>query len=103
MIHWRNEGEHFKVGLNVMLARGHLSVCWVSYDFATHMGASNGFDISRRGIRRRKAQWNVIENYLRLRDVVVVHAETFQDMLAAQDFDVQYADARTYVNVAKLH
>lgn len=85
MIHWRKEGQHFKLGLNIMFARGHLSVCWAWYDFADQEGSFRGFDVSRRGIRRRSARWNVVHNFLAVNDLSLVNNEILQDLLNAQE------------------
>lgn len=103
MIHWRKEGQHIKIGLNIVWARGHFTVAWVGYDFASHTGSMRGFDLSRHGLRRRSAQWNVIENYLRVRDLALVHVETLQDLRDAEAADLRYADSITYVRATRLH
>lgn len=103
MIHWRNEGQHFRIGLNFMLARGHFSVCWVSYDFARQKGSFSGFDLSRRGLKRRSARWNVIDNFLRMHNMALVHAETLEDLVAAEQASMRRNEPFAYLKPQAFH
>lgn len=103
MIHWRNEGQHFKIGLNVMFARGHLSVCWVSYDFAEQEGSCRGWDLSRRGLKRRTARWNVVHNYLAVRELSVINTEVLQDLLEEQRVFMRGTDRTALIRPRRYH
>lgn len=85
MIWIRKAGDYFRVGLNVCFARDHIAVHWVWYDFAKHEGSHRGFTISRKGFRRRRDRWNVIESYLSLNHLEAVHAEVLADLKEAEN------------------
>ena len=84
MISIRPQGGYFKIGLNLCFARDHIAVHWAWYDFARHEGWHKGFTISRKGLRRRSARWNVIDSYLRIHDLEAVSAEVLRDLRAAE-------------------
>jgi hypothetical protein len=103
MIHWRKEGEHFKLGLNIMFARGHFSVCWAWYDFARNEGSMRGLDVSRRGIRRRSARWNVVQNFLAINDLALVHTEVLQDLVSEQDWSMRVNERISFIRPRNYH
>ena len=98
MIHLRKEGDYLKIGLNLCFARNHVAVHWVWFDFARREGSHRGFTVSRHGFRRRSARWNVVDEYLKLNNLSLVHEEVLQDLRNAEAADLRYADSITYVH-----
>lgn len=87
MIHYTREGEYLRLGLNFRFTGG-LHLIWVWYDLATR-------EITTRRIRflvRPRLRFvmagpvkhNVVETYLRLNDLEVVHRETLADLKAIE-------------------
>jgi hypothetical protein len=103
MICFRKEGEYLKIGLNVCFASNHVAVHWVWFDFARHEGSHRGFTISRRGVRRRGARWNVVEEYLKVRNLSVVHEEVLQDMREAEKTSMRANERYSLIKPGRAH
>lgn len=97
MISIREQGEFLKVGLNLCFASNHVAVHWVWFDFATHEGSHRGFTISRKGLRWRKARWNVIDEFMRLRGLEMVNAEVLQDLKATEKSVMRVNEPLAYI------
>jgi hypothetical protein len=93
MIHFKKEGDFFKLGLNLYRAPGGFVAVWVWFDFAK----CETF-VARLRLRLSKAPrilWsvervNIIESHLRRHDLEMVHKEVLKDLIA-----VEMADKRT--------
>lgn len=87
MIHYKVEGQHWSLGLNFRPTPGGITLAWVWYSIPRH-------ELSVRRLRLRfpRRPWilpsvdrfNVIDNYLRLHDLQIVHRETLQDLRALE-------------------
>ena len=83
MIHYTKEGQFLKLGLNFRFTKGGFSFLWAWYDFATRNAVTYRFRLRMHRKPRilwEVARFNVVENYLRIRDLCVVHTETLQDL-----------------------
>lgn len=93
MIHFKKEGDFFKLGLNLYRATGGFVAVWVWFDFAK----CETF-VARLRLRLHRAPrilWsvervNIIESHLRRHDLELVHKEVLKDLIA-----VEMADKRT--------
>ena len=87
MIHHTPEGHHIKLGLNFKRSRGGFCLLWAWYDFAKHEATTYRFRFRmhlRPYIIRSVEKFNVIEDYLRVRDLELVHREVLQDLNATE-------------------
>lgn len=88
MIHFSQEGHHRKLGLNLYRCAGGFVAVWSWYDFHTYTATSYRFRL-RMHLRPRIMwsvdRYNVIENYLRARDLELVHKEVLEDLMAEED------------------
>lgn len=97
MIHFRTDGEFLRVGLNLCVTRNRITVHWVWYDFVRNEGSHRGFTLSRNGFRRRSARWNVIDEYLKARNLSVVHDEVLQDLYEADAARRRNAESMSFI------
>lgn len=97
MIWIRKAGDFFRVGLNLCFARDHMAVHWAWYDFARHEGWHKGFTVSRKGIRRRSARWNVIDEYARTNNLEMVNREVLADLKEAENDHMRQIDEFSYL------
>lgn len=98
MINIRAEGDYFKIGLNLCFARNHVAVHWVWFDFERHEGSYRGFTVSRKGFKVRRANWDVVKDYMRIRNLEMVHKEVLQDLVDAERHEMRQRDEWAYVN-----
>lgn len=88
MIHWTPEGTHVKIGLNFRRSRGGFGLLWAWYNFARHEGITYRFRL-RLHMKPRliweTKRWNVIDNYLGIRDLIPVSRELHQDMIKGEE------------------
>ena len=103
MIYLRKEGQYLKIGLNITLMPDNLVVSWVWFDFARQEASSRGFAVSRHGFRRRAARWNVIDNYLRMNELSVVHTEVLQDLKAVEASTLRLNEHLSYIKPRSTH
>ena len=88
MIHFKKDGEFFKLGLNLHRAPGGFVAIWVWFDFAK----TETF-CARLRLRmnvRPIILWsvdrvNIIEGYLHRHDLELVHKEVLEDLMATED------------------
>lgn len=88
MIHFKKEGDYFKLGLNLYLAPGGFVAIWVWFDFAK----CETF-VARLRLRLHQSPrilWsvervNIIDAYLVARDLEVVHREVLHDLKATEE------------------
>lgn len=87
MIHYTREGEHIHIGLNFRFTPGGFVLIWAWYDFAAHSATTYRF---RMRLHRKpkfmfeKNRFNVIENYMQMHNVEIVHREVLADLKAVQ-------------------
>lgn len=87
MINFTKEGCFMKLGLNLYRAKGGFVAAWVWYDVARH-----NVHVSRFRLRmhmKPRILWsrqthNVIENYMQMHNVEIVHREVLADLKAEQ-------------------
>lgn len=87
MIHFTAEGGYKKIGLNLYRAAGGFVLAWVWYDVARH--ELYGWRLRIRMHIKPRILWsveraNVVQDYLRIRDMEMVHRETLHDLHAVE-------------------
>ena len=83
MIHFKKEGDFFKLGLNLYRAPGGFVAVWVWFDFAKceTFAARLRFRLHRAPrILRSVERVNIIDGYLRRHDLELVHKEVLEDL-----------------------
>lgn len=87
MINLTKEGHPFKLGLNLTRTPGGFVAVWAWYDFATHEAVSYRLRLRLHmapHIIWQKNRFNVIDEYLKVRDFELVHREVLEDLRAAE-------------------
>ena len=85
MIHYTREGEYIHIGLNFRFTPGGFVLIWAWYDFAAHSATTYRF---RMRLHRKpkfmfeKNRFNVIDNYMQMHNVEIVHREVLADLKA---------------------
>ena len=100
MIHFKREGDFFKLGLNLYRAPGGFVAVWAWYNFATHKATMRRFRL-RMHIKPRilwsVESFNVIDNYLRTNDLELVHREVIVDLKAMEDTQKRTNEPYAYI------
>jgi hypothetical protein len=81
------DGAHMKLGLNFSGTKGGFRVLWAWYDFATRKAFLARFRLGlhiKPRIRWSVERFNVIDNYLMLNDLELVHKEVLEDLNAIE-------------------
>ena len=100
MIHHTPEGHHIKLGLNFKRSRGGFCLLWAWYAFAKHEAITYRFRFRmhlRPHIIRSVEKLNVIEDYLRVRDLELVNREVLQDLNAIESDYIRRSDRTTVI------
>ena len=87
MISHTPEGHHIKLGLNFSLTKGGFRMLWAWYDFATHKATSYRLRLRWHMAPRiiwESKKWDVIDNYLEMNGLEVVHREVLKDLKATE-------------------
>jgi hypothetical protein len=87
MISYTPEGTYLKLGLNFSLTQGGFRVLWAWYDFATHKATSYRLRLRWHMAPRiiwESKKWDVIDNYLEMNGLEVVHREVLEDLNAVE-------------------
>jgi hypothetical protein len=87
MIHHTPEGHHIKLGLNFSRARGGFRMMWAWYDFASSTATTHRLRVRLHMAPRilwEAKKWNVIDTYLMLHDLELVHKEVLADLNAIE-------------------
>jgi hypothetical protein len=87
MIHYTPEGHRIKLGLNFSGSRGGFRLLWAWYNFATHKATTYRFRLRltmRPWIIWESKSWSVIDNYLEMNGLEVVHREVLEDLHATE-------------------
>jgi hypothetical protein len=100
MIHIITEGAPFHIGLNVHRSRGGVVFIWAWYDAPRHE-----LTVRRMRIRLHMRPWllfsrldgNVIDEHLRLHDLVLVSREVLEDTRAVEEAQHRRGDAMALV------
>jgi len=100
MIHFTNEGGFKKVGLNLYRAPGGFVAAWVWYDIARH--ELHGWRFRLRLHMAPRILWsveraNVINNYLVVNDLDLVHRETLVDLKELQERQKRVNEPLAYI------
>lgn len=88
MIHFKKDGEYFKLGLNLSLAPYGFVATWVWFDFAKCETFSARLRL--RLHRSPRILWsvqrvNIIEGYLRRNNFTLIHREILEDLYKIED------------------
>ena len=88
MIHFKKEGDYFKLGLNLYLAPGGFVAIWVWFDFAKCETFSARFRL--RLHQSPRILWsvervNLIDGHLRRHDLELVSREVLSDLKATEE------------------
>jgi hypothetical protein len=87
MIHFKKEGDVYKLGLNLYRATGGFVAVWAWYDFAKREGIGYRLRVRLHMAPRilwAAKRWNVIDDYLRANDFELVHREILEDLNATE-------------------
>jgi hypothetical protein len=87
MIHYTREGEYLRLGLNFRFTPGGFVLLWAWYDFASH--SASIYRLRMRLHRKprfmfAKNKYNVVDAYLHLHGMEVVHSEVLADLKAIE-------------------
>jgi hypothetical protein len=101
MIHFKKDGEFFKLGLNMHRAPGGFVAMWVWFDFEK----TETF-CARLRLRMHvspRILWsvervNLIEGYLQRHELEVVNKEVLDDFNRSQEARMRYDDNYAYIN-----
>lgn len=83
MLRFNSEGQPFHIGLNLSRARGGFVVAWVWYDVERYELTVRRFRVRlhmRPWFLRTMARSNVIDDYLAVRNLVLINDEVLADM-----------------------
>jgi hypothetical protein len=88
MIHHVPEGQHLKLGLNFSRSSGGFRLLWAWYNFATREAFTYRFRF--RWHMKPRFIWNtrhfnVIDSYLEVHQLALVHREVLEDLKAAEE------------------
>ena len=100
MIHFTKEGGYKKVGLNLYRAPGGFVAAWVWYDVPTH--ELRGWRFRLRLHMAPRILWsveraNVIDNYLTVNDLDLVHRETLVVLKELQERQKRVNEPLAYI------
>ena len=103
MIHHTPDGHHMKLGLNFKPSRGGFCLLWAWYDFANHEAFTARFRF--RWHMKPRILWsveksNVIENYMNVRNLAMVHQEVLEDLNAIESDLIRTSDQTTVIKLS---
>jgi len=104
MIHYTREGEHMRLGLNFRFTPYSLTLIWAWYDFAAHSSTTYRFRVR---LHRRpvfmfeKNRFNVIDAYLHLHGMEVVHSEVLADLKAIEKSTWRRTEKQAWIQPGK--
>lgn len=87
MIHYTPEGAHIKLGLNFSEERGGFRLLWAWYNFGTHKATTYRLRVRLHMAPRimwETKTWSVIDSYLMVHDLELVHKEVLEDLNATE-------------------
>ncbi len=87
MIHYTPEGRHIRLGLNFSRAPGGFRLLWAWYDFASNKATTYRLRVRLHMAPRimwETKKWNVINNFLMINDLELVHKEVLEDLIAVE-------------------
>ena len=105
MIHYAREGEHLRLGLNFRFTPYSLTLIWAWYDFAAHSATTYRFRVR---LHRRpvfmfeKNRFNVIDTYLHLHGMEVVHSEVLQDLKSVEQDTLRRNERQAWIKPGNL-
>jgi hypothetical protein len=88
MIHYVPEGHHIKLGLNFSRSSGGFRFLWAWYNFATREATTYRFRFRWHMAPRfiwNTRHFNVIDSYLEVHQLALVHREVLEDLKAAEE------------------
>jgi hypothetical protein len=100
MIHFKKEGDYFRLGLNLYGAPGGFVAIWVWFDFAKCETFSARFRL--RLHRSPRILWavervNIIEGHLRKHDLELVSREVLNDLKATEKSVMRVNEPLAYI------
>ena len=100
MIHFKKDGEYFKLGLNLSRAPYGFVATWVWFDFAKCETFSARFRL--RLHRSPRILWsvqrvNIIEGYLRQNNFTLIHREILEDLYKIEDQQKRTNEPYAYI------
>jgi hypothetical protein len=100
MIHFKKEGDYFKLGLNLYRAPWGFVAIWVWFDFAK--SETFAARLRLRLHRSPRILWsvervNVIKAYLAARDLELVHREVLHDLNATDSEAIRANEPLAYI------
>lgn len=87
MIHYTPEGHRIKLGLNFSGLKGGFRLMWAWYNFADHKATTYRLRLRLHMAPRiiwESKTWNVIDNYLAINNLELVHREVLEDLNAIE-------------------
>ena len=87
MINYTPEGHHIKLGLNFSRLPGGFRMLWAWYDFANQTATTYRLRVRLHMAPRilwEVKTWSVIDSYLMVHDLELVHREVLQDLNAVE-------------------
>jgi len=100
MIHFRQDGEFFKLGLNLQRAPGGFVAMWVWFDFAKAetFCARLRIRLHRRPFIMRSVQRvNLIDGYMDMHGLEMVQREVLQDLRAIEENQKRRNERFSYI------
>jgi hypothetical protein len=104
MIHFIRPGDAFKIGLNLHRAAWGFVAIWAWYDPGTHEMSARRFRLRLHMSPRlmwSSDRWHVVENYLRERDMDIVHREVLADLKTAENVAKRVNEPLAYIKPAR--
>jgi hypothetical protein len=104
MIHYTREGEYLRLGLNFRFTPGGFVLLWAWYDFASHSATIYRLRVRMHRKPRfmfAKNKHNVIDDYLRLRGMEVVHSEVLADLKAIEKSTWRRTEKQAWIQPGK--
>ena len=104
MINITKEGYPFKLGLNLYRAKGGCVAVWVWFDLPKHELIYCRLRF-RMHIKPRllwnAARFNIIEDYLKARDLELISREVLEDLVATEDCVKRTNEPLAYIQTVK--
>lgn len=104
MIHYTREGEYLRLGLNFRFTPGGFVLLWAWYDFASHSATIYRLRVRMHRKPRfmfAKNKHNVIDAYLHLHGMEVVHSEVLADLKAIEKSTWRRTDKKAWIQPGK--
>ncbi|MEN9885721.1 MAG: hypothetical protein RL758_299 [Pseudomonadota bacterium] len=104
MIHYTREGDYLRLGLNFRFTPWSVTLIWAWYDFASHNATTYRLRVRMHRKPRfmfEKNRHNVIDAYLHLHGMEVVHSEVLADLKAIEKSTWRRLENRAWIQPGK--